>query len=71
MQVKGIAEKSILQYILLQGEHSAILSTLIKLPIVIKIFVLSIFGWQFYAGFTVQCEREGKLFYFILEANKI
>ena len=28
---------------MLQGEHSAILSTLIKLPFVIKIFVLSIF----------------------------
>ena len=28
---------------MLQGEHSAILSTLIKLPFVIKIFVLSFF----------------------------
>ena len=28
---------------MLQGEHSAILSTFIKLPIVIKIWVLSIF----------------------------
>ena len=28
---------------MLQGEHSAILSTFIKLPIVINIFVLSIF----------------------------
>ena len=34
-----------------QGEHSAILSTFIKLPIVIKIFVLSIFEWPFYTGF--------------------
>ena len=34
MQVKRIAE------------HSAILSTFIKLPFVIKIFVLSIFEWQ-------------------------
>ena len=25
----------------------------IKLPFVIKIFVLSIFEWQFYTGFTV------------------
>ena len=34
-------------------EHSAILSTFIKLPlIVIKIFVLSIFEWPFYTGFT-------------------
>ena len=37
---------------MLQGEHSAILSTFIKLPFVIKIFVLSIFKWPFYAGFT-------------------
>ena len=36
-----------------QGEHSAILSTFIKLPFVIKIFVLSIFEWPFYTGFTV------------------
>ena len=34
--------------------HSAILLTFIKLPFVIKIFVLSIFEWQFYIGFTVQ-----------------
>ena len=40
MQVKKIAE-------------SAILSTCIKLPFVIKIFVLSIFEWPFYTGFTV------------------
>ena len=37
MQVKCIAE-------------SAILSTFIKLPFVIKIFVLSIFEWPFYTG---------------------
>ena len=36
-----------------QGEHSAILSTFIKLPIVINIFVLSFFEWPFYTGFTV------------------
>ena len=34
-------------------EHSAILSTFIKLPFVIKIFVLSIFELPFYTGFTV------------------
>ena len=34
-------------------EHSAILSTFIKLPFVIEIFVLSIFEWPFYTGFTV------------------
>ena len=38
---------------MLQREHSAILSTFIKLPIVIKIFVLSIFEWPFYTDFTV------------------
>ena len=32
---------------MLQGEHSAILSTFIKLPFVIKFFVLSIFEWPF------------------------
>ena len=35
---------------ILQGEHSVILSTFIKLPFVIKIFVLSIFEWPFYTG---------------------
>ena len=38
---------------MLQGEHSAILPTFIKLPFVIKIFVLSIFERPFYTGFTV------------------
>ena len=38
---------------MLQGEHSAILLTFIKLPFVTKIFVLSIFEWRFYTGFTV------------------
>ena len=38
---------------MLQGEHSAILKAFIKLPFVIKIFVLSIFDWPFYTGFTV------------------
>ena len=41
MQVKSILE------------HSAILSTFIKLPFVIKIFVLSNFEWLFYTGFTI------------------
>ena len=35
---------------MLQGEHSAILSTFIK------IFVLSIFDWPLKTGFTVICE---------------
>ena len=38
---------------MLQGEHSAILLNFIKLPFVIKIFVLSIFEWLFYTGFIV------------------
>ena len=44
MQVKSIAEAP--------GEHSAILLTYIKLPFVIKIFVLSVFMWLFYTSFT-------------------
>ena len=38
---------------MLQGEHSAILLTFVKLTFVIKIFVLSLFEWLFYTGFTV------------------
>ena len=38
---------------LLQNEHSAIILTCIKLPIVIKIFVFSIFEWPLKTGFTV------------------
>ena len=38
---------------MLQGKHSAILSTFIKLQFVIKIFVLSIFECLFYTGFIV------------------
>ena len=33
--------------------HSAILSTFIKLPFAIKIFVLSIFEWPLKTGFTI------------------
>ena len=43
---------------MLQGEHSAILSTFIMLPFIIKIFVLSIFEWLFYTGFTVPYSHE-------------
>ena len=42
MQVKSIAAR------MLQGEHSAVLLTFIKLPFVI---FLSIFEWPFYTGF--------------------
>ena len=38
---------------MLQGEHSVILLTFIKLLLVIKIFVLSNFEWRFNTGFTV------------------
>ena len=40
---------------MLQMEHSAMLSTFIKLhvPVVIKAFILSIFEWPFYTGLTV------------------
>ena len=38
---------------MLQGEHSAILSTFIKLPFVIKTFGLSIFERPLKTGFTV------------------
>ena len=38
---------------MLQVEHSANLLTLLKLPLVIKIFVLSIFEWPLKTGFTV------------------
>ena len=44
---------------MLQGEHSAILSTFIKLPFVIKIFVLAIFEWPCYTGFTIPAEHLG------------
>ena len=43
---------------MLQGEHSAILLTFIKLPFVIKIFILSIFEWPFYTGFTVYASKQ-------------
>ena len=43
---------------MLQGEHSAILSTCIKLPSVIKIFVLSIFEWPLKTSFTVLTKRQ-------------
>ena len=46
---------------MLQGEHSAILLTFIKLPFVIKIFVLSIFEWPLKTGFTVVSSRHNCL----------
>ena len=38
---------------MLRGEHSAILSTFIKLLFAIKTFVLSTFKWPLKTGFTV------------------
>ena len=38
---------------MLQGEHSAILLTVIKLPFAIRTFVLTIFEWPLKTGFTV------------------
>ena len=43
---------------MLQAEHSTILLTFIKLPFVIKLFVLFIFEWPFYTGFTVMQKRQ-------------
>ena len=41
----------------MHGDHSAILLTFINLPFVIKNFILSIFEWPFYTGFTV-CQKD-------------
>ena len=43
---------------MIQGEHSAILLTIIKLPFVIKIYVLSVFEWPLKTGFTVLGNNE-------------
>ena len=43
-----------------QWEHSAILPTFMKLPFVIKIFVLSIFEWPLKTGFTVLTNMDQK-----------
>ena len=40
-------------------EHSAILSTFIKLQFIFKIFVLSIFEWPLKAGFTIYSKLLG------------
>ena len=45
---------------MLQWEHSAILSTFIKLPFVIKIF-LSNFEWPLKTDFTIVCENGFKI----------
>ena len=45
---------------MIEGEPSAILPIFIKLPIVIKIYVLSTFEWPFYmyTGFTVLIKEQ-------------
>ena len=43
---------------MLQREHSAILLIFIKLPVVIKTFILSIFEWPFYTGFIVLFQKQ-------------
>ena len=52
---------------MLQGEHSAILSTFIKLPFVIKIFDLSIYEWLFKLQ-RFYCKQVLIVFYMILYA---
>ena len=56
---------------MLQGEHSAILLTFIKLPFVIKIFVFSIFEWSFYTGFTVELSLDGPLYILSITGNDL
>ena len=51
---------------MLQGDQSAILLTFIKLPSVIKIFVLSIFEWPFYTGFTVLVQTYSFVSYLVV-----
>ena len=55
---------------MLQGEHSAILSTFIKLPFVSKLFVLSIFEWPLKTGFTVYYLKN-TLYLFIEHVSKL
>ena len=57
-QLKKNAHSQKDRKLVFQGEHSAILLTFIKLPLVIKISVLSIFEWPFYIGFTVYVIRK-------------
>ena len=49
MQVKSISECSIL-------EHSAIILTFIKLPVVVKTFDVSILAFSFVIGFILRCK---------------
>ena len=49
-------------------EHSAILSTFIKLPVVIKTFILSIFEWPFtvYAANVKKQTLSGQNYWLVL-----
>ena len=51
---------------MLQGEHSEILLTFIKLPFVIKIFVLSFFEWPFTQVLLYLSEEESRPLYITL-----
>ena len=51
---------------MLQGEHSAIFSTFIKLRFDFKTFVMSIFEWPLKTGFTVH----NKILILIILSNK-
>ena len=55
---------------MVQEEHSAILSTFIKLPFVIKICVLSIFEWPLKTGFTIVTYFHDFFLYFIRQLDK-
>ena len=54
---------------MLQVEHSAILSIFIKVPFVVKTFVMSIFECPFYTGFTVLLivPVDGAVLFYILD----
>ena len=56
--------------LMLRGENSAIRLTFIKLPFVVKTFVLSFFEWPYYTGFTVNrislCMQSCIQIYFML-----
>ena len=55
---------------MLQGEHSAILSTFIKLPFIFKTFVMSIFERLFYTGFTVSRKKPAQMIKYTIQLIK-
>ena len=56
---------------MLQGEHSAILLTFIKLLFAFKIFVLSIFEWPLKTGFTVHVHSRRQLSMYNFQGEKL